>query len=304
MAEYDLGLFLRLNAEYAAKPVVPAPRSFDRASLTDQAIRRAASISARLDIGHKRVLEVGCARGHLGRTLAESYGCEYVGVDIVDYREWKEQRSDSVKFVKQDVTNSDISDLGRFDAIVSFAVLEHVVHPYTMLRTMYDLLSPGGIAYIAANLYRGPQASHRYREVFFPWPHLLFDDVVWREFYRKEHNIDNSFSWVNKLTYAQYLLYFYQIGFRQRRVWLTPDRFDAEFYARFEEKLSPYPIFDLSHDFIYAILERPIADTRREKIAAEIEADRLQRRLDSIHNSLSWRITRPLRFTSRLIRRH
>jgi len=302
MAVYDLGLFQRLNAEYADKPIVPAPRAFDRASLADQASRRATSIGAHLDIGHRRVLEVGCARGHLGRTLADSYGCEYVGVDIIGYREWDELGGNGVEFAKQDLTNSDISDFGTFDAIVSFAVLEHVVHPYAMLKSMYDLLKPGGVAYIAANLYRGPQASHRYREVFFPWPHLLFDDDVWREFYRKRYDKDKSFSWVNKLTYAQYLVYFYRIGFRQRRVWLTPNRFDPEFYARFEEKLSPYPIFDLSHDFIYAVLERPVI-ARREKLVAEVEADRLQRKLDSMQESLSWRITRPLRFTGRLIRR-
>lgn len=302
MADYDLDLFLRLNAEYADKPVVPTPRSFDRASLSDQASRRAAAIDARLGLSHKRILEVGCARGHIGRILADSYGSDYIGVDIVGYGEWDELQGSRVEFVKQDLTNSDIGNLGKFDAIISLAVLEHVVHPYAMLRSMYDLLRPGGVAYIAANLYRGPKASHRYRQVFFPWPHLLFGDVVWREFYRKEHNRENSFAWVNKLTYAQYLLYFDQIGFRQRRVWLTPSRFDTEFYARFEEKLSPYPIFDLSHDFVYAILERP-ADAKLEKSAAEIKAERLQRKLESIQNSLSWRITRPLRFTSRLVRR-
>ena len=36
----------------------------------------------------------------------------------------------------------------------------------------------GGLAWIKAN--RGPKASHRYRWVNFPWPHLLFTDEVFR----------------------------------------------------------------------------------------------------------------------------
>jgi hypothetical protein len=130
--------------------------------------------------------------------------------------------------------------------------------------------------------------------VYFPWPHLLFGDDVWRAFYRKAHDRDETFSWVNKLTYAQYLTYFDMLGFRQKTVWLTPSTFDADFYARFEDVLSRYPRFDLSHDFVYAVLERPEvpirgAEVERRQLRTEVE--RLDRELTAMRESISWRVT-------------
>ena len=297
---FGLDLFLDLNAEYESKPVVPQPRAMDAASLTDQAGRRANSIAKRVDIAGRRVLEVGCGRAHLGPELADRFGADYVGVDIAEYDTWSAARSD-VTLVRRDISADPSDDLGQFDVIVSLAVLEHVVHPHAMLKAMFDRLRPGGIAYLAANLYRGPKASHRYRQVFFPWPHLLFSDDVWREFYRQVHGRDETFSWVNRLTYAQYLIYFDMLGFRQRKVWLTPSTFDAGFYQRFADVLSRYPRFDLSHDFVYAVLERPSETTRpaedRQRLRTEVE--RLNAELAAIKQSKSWRVTAPLRIVNR-----
>jgi hypothetical protein len=174
-----------------------------------------------------------------------------------------------------------------------------------MLSAMYERLRPGGVAYLAANLYRGPKASHRYREVFFPWPHLLFDTEVWLDFYRTEHNREETFAWVNKLTYSQYRNYFDLIGFYSKKVWLTTSTFDQEFYARFESTLSAYPVFDLSHDFVYAVLERPklplpaVRDLQR----LQVESQRLREELADLKSSKSWRITAPLRRLSRTLSR-
>jgi hypothetical protein len=175
-----------------------------------------------------------------------------------------------------------------------------------MLKAMFERLRPGGVAYLAANLYRGPKASHCYRQVYFPWPHLLFGDDVWRAFYRKAHDRDETFSWVNKLTYAQYLTYFDMLGFRQKTVWLTPSTFDADFYARFEDVLSRYPRFDLSHDFVYAVLERPEvpirgAEVERRQLRTEVE--RLDRELTAMRESTSWRVTAPLRAVTKRLGR-
>ena len=45
-------------------------------------------------------------------------------------------------------------------------------------------LKPGGLQWIRANLWAGPQASHRYRDIYFPWPHHLFSDAVIAEWGR------------------------------------------------------------------------------------------------------------------------
>jgi SAM-dependent methyltransferase len=257
----------------------------------------AGSIAKRVDLHGKRVLEVGCGRAHLGTQLIDKFGATYVGIDIVEKDTWSAARPD-MTLQRRDISTEPSSDLGDFDVIISLAVLEHVVHPYAMLGAMFQRLRPGGVAYLAANLYRGPKASHRYRQVYFPWPHLLFGDSVWREFYRKIHNCDWTFSWVNKLTYAQYLTYFDMLGYRQQKVWLTPSTFDADFYARFEDLLSRYPRFDLAHDFVYAVLERPKvpirgADAERRQLRAQVE--RIDAELAAIRASKSWRVTAPLR---------
>lgn len=301
---FDLDLFLELNAAYERKPVVPRPRVADAASLTDQASRRAGSIAKRVEVEGRRVLEVGCGRGHLGPELADRFSADYVGVDVAEYETWSAERP-KVTFLRRDISTEPSDDLGQFDVIISLAVLEHVVHPHAMLKAMFERLQPGGIAYLAANLYRGPKASHRYRQVYFPWPHLLFGEDVWREFYRRIHGRDETVSWVNKLTYAQYLTYFDRLGFRQQKVWLTRSTFDAEFYSRFEGTLSRYPRFDLSHDFVYAVLERPSSpihpNDERVRLLADVE--RLGAELTAIRQSRSWRLTAPLRAVARRLTR-
>ena len=303
--QFDLDLFLTLNREYADRPLVPRPRQFIREALVEQAHRRASSIGRRIDLTGRRVLEVGCGRGDLGQVLADTHGCTYTGIDIVEYPEWAGLSNSQVTFQRRDIGSEPSEDLGEFDVIVSMAVLEHVVHPYSMLSAMYKRLQPHGVAYLAANLYRGPKASHRYREVFFPWPHLLFDTRVWRDFYRLVHNREETFAWVNKLTYSQYRNYFDLIGFYSKKVWLTSSTFDEEFYARFESILSAYPVFDLSHDFIYAVLERPELPppAARDLQGLQVESQRLREELAALRASKSWRVTAPLRRLSRTLGR-
>jgi 2-polyprenyl-3-methyl-5-hydroxy-6-metoxy-1,4-benzoquinol methylase len=305
-SRFDLSLFQALNDEYADRPLVPKPRKFTPSALMDQANRRAKAIGGRVELTGRRVLEVGCGRGHLGDVLADAHGCTYTGVDIVDYPEWADPSAAGVAFERLDISTEPSDDLGEFDVVVSMAVLEHVVHPYSMLKAMYERLRPGGVAYLAANLYRGPKASHRYREVFFPWPHLLFGDNVWREFYRTVHGRENTLAWVNKLTYAEYLTYFDLIGFQSRKVWLTDAIFDAEFYARFEDVLSAYPVFDLSHDFVYAVLERPVqplTPTGENLQQLHRENARLCAEVAALRASTSWRVTAPLRRLSKALGR-
>jgi len=48
--QYDVELFIALNAEYEHKRLVPNPRGMAHSELTDQAARRASSISKRVDL--------------------------------------------------------------------------------------------------------------------------------------------------------------------------------------------------------------------------------------------------------------
>ncbi len=175
------------------------------------------------------------------------------GVDIVAYPEWAARASERVKLCKLDLTAEDHSSLGSFDFNYAFAVWEHIRHPYKALCAAYQLLRPGGRMYMSANLYRGPKASHRYREVFFPWPHLLFSDEVFAEYYVRNHGKPSYPAWVNKMVVAEYMHYFSMIGFVVEKTWYNLTPIDEPFY----EVLARYPRFDLERDFIHVDLRRP-----------------------------------------------
>jgi SAM-dependent methyltransferase len=260
---YDLDVFTALNEEYADKRIVPSPRDInDAQALEAQARARARALNNRLGngIAGARVLEVGCGRGQLCRALADEFGCDVTGIDTSEYDSW-DGPSSQVRFLRGDISG-DISALGRFDFIYSYSVWEHIRHPYEALVNTRELLAPEGQMYLQAQLYRGPKASHRYREVFFPWPHLLFDDEVFKAYYRSIGRPANRASWVNKLTYAQYLMYFDLVGWERKQVRVSDPIFDEDLYTRFEEVLGAYPKWDLSHDVIFAVLARP-TDTPR-----------------------------------------
>lgn len=251
---YDLALFLALNEEYASKPVIPQPRSYNPADVAQFGSRQAASLSKRFPVAGKRVLEIGCGRGEVARALAAEYGCEVCGLDIKEYPEWKSETASRVTFKILDLTQDDFAPLGRFDFIYSLAVWEHIEHPFAALMATKQLLAPEGRFYLYANLYRGQIASHHYRDVFFPWPHLLFADEVWADFYRSRGEIPRLPARVNKLTAAHYLLYFDLLGFKAEKLSYDIRKIDQEFYARFEDVLGRYPRFDLEKDFIHALL--------------------------------------------------
>lgn len=258
MIRYDLELFLQLNAEYEGRPLVPSANKMSNPVFkADQGQTRAASLEKRYKIRGCRALEIGCGRGDLALTLARDYGCQVTGLDVRAYAEWKDRNSERLDLRKLDITAEDFSSLGQFDFIYSFAVWEHILHPYKALQGAFQLLKPGGRMYMSANLYRGPKASHRYREVLFPWPHLLFTDEVFGQFYMKRQGKPSYPAWVNKLVAAEYFHYWSQLGFKVDKSWYSLTPIDEPFYLRFSDILERYPRFDLERDFIHADLRRP-----------------------------------------------
>jgi cyclopropane fatty-acyl-phospholipid synthase-like methyltransferase len=289
--KYDLKLFLQLNEEYATKPVKtilpPVQDLQQRLQYNKQVARYIARVlGVHTKLRGKRVLDFGCGRGDLAAAFAKTFDCKVTGVDVRRYEEWDQIQQPNLDLRILDLCEEENAQQykGQFDVIVSKSALEHVVHPFSALKNLKDMLKPKGIAFLEINLYRGPLASHRYREVFFPWPHLLFSDDVIAEFY--EHFVDEiaefyenigdvpprTVAWVNKLTSLHYEHYLQQIGFNIIRKWYTAAPFDEEFYNRFEEKLSRYPRYDLERDFIYVVVTPRDLGTRDRLVSATVMA--------------------------------
>ena len=254
---FDVDLLVKLNDEYSNHPIATAAPSYDSASLADNAHRRLTWVHRMVDLRGMRTLEIGCGNGFEVWSLAHNYQSEAWGVDVVEYGPWPTLADDRTHFTLADLAQQNPFEEDFFDRVISFTVWEHVLHPYSMLAETYKLLKPGGLAWIRANLFAGPKASHRYRDIFFPWPHLLFPDEVVRDWDISCGRRPIGLSRVNRLSWLHYRFYIESIGFRIRHLSFTESPFDEEFYYRFERILGCYPRWDLTKDYFLVVLEKP-----------------------------------------------
>lgn len=259
----DLALLEALNEEYRTKPLVPAPTEYDQASREDRAQRRLLEIHHQVDLADKRVLELGCGAGFEVWYLSHQFGADAWGVDVVERAAWGPLTDSRTHFVCADIARDQPFEADSFDRVITFSVFEHVVHPHAVLNELYRVMKPGALAAISANLHRGPRASHIYREIFFPFPHLLFSDDVIREFRHKHHGRNDGASWVNRLTWSQYENYFREIGFVIHSLRFSETPLDEAFYERFSSILARYPRWDLEKDFFHVVVEKPAGRPNR-----------------------------------------
>jgi SAM-dependent methyltransferase len=258
----DLALLEALNDEYRSKPFVTEPPEYDQASREERARRRLLDVHHAVDLAGKRVLELGCGGGFEVWYLSHHFGSDAWGVDVSERGGWETLADERTHFVCADIGTDSPFEAGMFDRVISFSVLEHVVHPYTVLKEIYRILAPGGLAWISANLHRGPRASHLYREFYFPFPHLLFSDDVISAYRQKHTERSGGASWVNRLTWAEYENYFREIGFIMHSLRFSETPLDEAFYERFSDILGRYPKWDLTKDFFHTVLEKPRVSVR------------------------------------------
>jgi SAM-dependent methyltransferase len=254
---YDVALLEKLNAEYADSPLVPSPPSYAPDALATAAQRRVRWVHDMVDLAGKRTLEIGCGNGFEVWSLAHNLDCDAHGVDVSHYRPWDQLAGPRVHFECADLSVENPYPKDHFDRVLSFTVWEHVTHPYAMLKATYDVLKPGGLAWIRANLYAGAQASHRYRDIYFPWPHLLFTDEVVREWDVAHGRAPIGHAWVNRLSWLHYEYYADKLGFEIAHRGFTESAIDEDFYLRFEDVLGRYPRADLRRDYLLLVLRKP-----------------------------------------------
>jgi len=255
---YDIELFEALNAEYASKPIVPSPQSYASDAQLDRAKTRLRGVHDAINLQGQRVLEIGCGAGYDLWLLSHTFDADAYGVDLIPWVSWEKLADERTHFEAADITVHNPLPEAFFDRIISFVVWEHVSHPFSALREVYRMLKPGGMAWIYANLWPSAVASHLYRELFFPWPHLLFSEEVIKEFYARRGR-EAPLLYVNRLSWTHYERYFEILGFEVKMVRFAERPLDKEFYARFEDVLGRYPDFDLTKDFFTVVLQRPLA---------------------------------------------
>jgi SAM-dependent methyltransferase len=108
----------------------------------------------------RRVLEVGCASGQLGRLL-KTRGHHVIGVELVP------EVADAAREHLDEVVTADVETDAfpfapdSFDCIVFADVLEHLFDPWRVLREALETLSPDG--YVVASI-----------------PNVQNLDVIWR----------------------------------------------------------------------------------------------------------------------------
>jgi SAM-dependent methyltransferase len=90
------------------------------------------------------VLELGCSEGRHGGLLLESgRAISVVGIDL---RVPTDQATSFLtRFVRADVVGWLEQTDERFDTVLAFDILEHLVDPWSACQKIFDVLRPGGV---------------------------------------------------------------------------------------------------------------------------------------------------------------
>jgi SAM-dependent methyltransferase len=113
--------------------------------------------------GLRRVLDVGCGSGFY-LDLARSSGLETCGLEL-NQSAAEKARGRGHKIFTKLLLELDQLEIGRFDLITFFQVLEHVADPVCVMKQATNFLNPGGFIAVAV-----PSSKGAYQ--WCPWdPH-------------------------------------------------------------------------------------------------------------------------------------
>ncbi|HEY8188020.1 MAG TPA: class I SAM-dependent methyltransferase [Pyrinomonadaceae bacterium] len=105
-------------------------------------------VLARVPSTSRRILDVGCGSGALGRKIKIERNCEVIGITYSE-AEAVLARNHLDDVVVCDLNSFTPNGLLSFDCIVCSHVLEHIADPENLLKALLSLLSPDGTLLVA-----------------------------------------------------------------------------------------------------------------------------------------------------------
>jgi SAM-dependent methyltransferase len=174
----------------------------------------------------KVVLDVGCGDGALVIDMALKGAERSIGIDHsperIEVAEWNLRRNypdlrSVVEFKTCEVTA--FSQAGEFDCITAKNTFEHILNLDECLKTMRNILKPGGRIYIGfAPLYHCVTGDHGRFKMPIPWGHVLFPESY---LFRRLKRIDPSTTLrcvqdmhLNQLTVHDFQRLFHESGLK------------------------------------------------------------------------------------------
>jgi SAM-dependent methyltransferase len=133
------------------------------------------------------VIDFGCGEGLEAIEIAQNGAQKVIGIDIRE-AVLRRANANAIEAGVATLCQFERSTNERADIVISIDSFEHFADPRQALRTMYDLLKPGGILMVSF----GPPWYHPYGgHLFsvFPWAHLLFSEpalIRWRSDIRSD----------------------------------------------------------------------------------------------------------------------
>lgn len=102
----------------------------------------------RLPRSARRILDVGCGDGTLGRAIKAEWTATVVGITHSE-EEAERARSGLDEVLVADLETYDPAPLGRFDAVVCSHVLEHLSRPERWLKALHPCFTTSGTLVVA-----------------------------------------------------------------------------------------------------------------------------------------------------------
>jgi SAM-dependent methyltransferase len=135
----------------------------------------------------KVVVDFGCGDGYESIELAQNGAAQVIGIDNREAA-LRRARENAKRAGVQDICVFSVKAAGGVDAIMSLDGFEHFGDPAAVLRTMHDLLKPGGAVYSSFGpTWYHPLGGHLFS--VFPWAHLIFSEralIRWRSDLRSD----------------------------------------------------------------------------------------------------------------------